>query len=122
MTEDEAISILEEELVSASGWLTRARRGEIKEGTPSNRIYEALSALSEVWAHIVFVPKCAVLPMMQVDGALCAMNNPQYEIPDDWPNSLGDLLVEMEHMLVGDNPDGRRLSQLAAGQSDRTTE
>jgi hypothetical protein len=122
MTEDEAIGVLEDELVSASGWLAGARRGEKMDGASLARIYEALSALSRVWAHTFFVPKRAVIPMMQVDNVFCEMNDPQHELPDDLPDSLGDLLVEMEHMLVGDNLDGVRLAQLAAGQSERTTE
>jgi hypothetical protein len=76
MTEDEAISTLEEELVSATGWLAQARRGETKDGAPLANIYAALSALSDVWAHIIFVPKRAVTPMVQVDSALCEMNDP----------------------------------------------
>jgi hypothetical protein len=92
------------------------------DGASLARIYEALSALSRVWAHTFFVPKRAVIPMMQVDSVFCEMNDPQHELPDDLPDSLGDLLVEMEHMLVGDNLDGVRLAQLAAGQSERTTE
>jgi len=64
MTEDEAIGILEEQLVSTSGWLAQARRGQTKDATPPAHIYEALSALSDAWADTIFVPKRAVLPMM----------------------------------------------------------
>jgi hypothetical protein len=57
MTEDEAISILEEELASPSGWLARARHGETKDGAAPARIYEALAALSQAWADTILVPK-----------------------------------------------------------------
>ncbi len=98
MTEDEAISILDEELASPSGWLSRARRGETKDGAPPAQIHEALAALSDAWADTIFVLKRAVLPMMQVDSALCEMNDPPFVVPDDLPSSLGDLL-EVEGIL-----------------------
>jgi len=91
MTEDEAIGILEEQLVSTSGWLAQARRGQTKDATPPAHIYEALSALSDAWADTIFVPKRAVLPMMQVDSSLCEMNEPKFEIPEDLPSELGEL-------------------------------
>lgn len=119
MTEDEAISILEEELASASGWLTRARRGETKDGTTPARIYEALSALSGAWADTIFVPKRAVMPMMQVDSSLCAYD-PHSQAPDDLPDSLGDLLVRVEEVLAANDADRQHLTQLTFGQSPRT--
>jgi NTP pyrophosphatase (non-canonical NTP hydrolase) len=121
MTEDEAISILEEELASASDWLARARHGETKDGATPARIYEALSALSEAWAAIIFVPKRAVLALMQVDDALCAYD-PQSEAPENLPDSLGDLLIHVEEVLVGNDADRQHLTQLTFGQDPRTVE
>jgi hypothetical protein len=99
MTEDEAICVLEDELVSASGWLARVRRGETKDGALPARIYEALRSLTQAWARTTFIPKHAVIPMMQVDSVFSEMNDPQHvlpdELPDELPDSLGDLLIEM---------------------------
>jgi hypothetical protein len=76
--------------------------------------------LSDVWAHTIFVPKRAVVPMMQVDSALCEMNDPQFEVPDELPSSLGDLLVRVEEVLVGNDADRHRMEQLSFGQNLRT--
>src|SRR6476646_3007768 len=119
MTEDEAIRILEEELVSASGWLTRALRGETRDSAVPAQIYEALSALSEAWADTIFVPKRAVLPMMQVDSALCEMNDPPFVVPGDLPSLLGDLSVRVEEVLYGNDTYRQHLTQLAFGQNPR---
>ena len=112
MTEDEAISVLEEELASPSGWLACAHRGETKDGAPLVHIYEALTVLEDSWADTIFVPKRAVLPMMQVDSALCEMNDPQFEVPDGLPSSLGELLVRVEEVLVSNDADRLRLERL----------
>jgi hypothetical protein len=119
MTEDEAITILEAEFVSSSGWLSRARRGETKDGAPLAHIYEALSALSDAWAYTIFVPKHAVLPMMQVDSALCEMNDPQFEVPEGLPSSLGELLIRVEEVLVSNDADRLDIAQLFFGQNPR---
>jgi hypothetical protein len=120
MTEDEAIIILEEELASATGWLARARRGETKDGAPIAHIYEALSALSDAWARTIFVPKRAVLPLMQVDGALCDMTDPRREIPHEWPDSIANLLMRVEEVLLDNEAYRQHLMQLGFGQNPRT--
>ena len=61
--------------------------------------------MSDVWAQTIFVPKRAVVTMMQVDSALREMNDPQFEVPDDLPRSLGELLVRVEEVLVSNDAD-----------------
>jgi hypothetical protein len=120
MTEDEAISILEAEFGSSSGWLPRARRDQANDGAPLVHIYEALSAVGDAWAETIFVPKRAVLPRMQVDSAPWEMTAPQFEVPDDLPNSLGDLLVRVEKVLYGNDADHLHLERRTFGQNHRT--
>jgi hypothetical protein len=117
MTEDEAISILEEELVRHLDGLRALVVARQKDGAPPARLYEALSALSGAWTHTIFAPKRAVLPMTQVDSALCEMNNPQREAPDDLPDSLGDFLVCVEEVLVSNDADRLHIAQLSFGQN-----
>jgi hypothetical protein len=58
--------------------------------------------------------------MMQVDSALCKMNDPPFVVPDDLPSSLGDLLVRVEEVLYGNDAYRQHLTQLAFGQNPRT--
>ena len=81
-----------------------------------------VSALSEAWGSTIFVPKRAVLPMMQVDSALCEMNDPPFVVPDDLPSSLGDLLVRVEEVLYGNDVYRQHQTQLTFGQDPRTVE
>ena len=122
MTEDEAISILEEELVSPSGWLAQARRGETKDGAPPVRIYEALSALSEAWAHTMFVPKRAILPILQIDAALCSINSSEDQLPDDFSIALANLLLQMEGILAGDNSSSLHLVRYVTKKANHITD
>lgn len=95
MTEQEAITVLREELMADTGFRARLQQGQAVDEDALGRVRNALTVLEAAWADRECVPKEAVLAMSYVDVTISssASGHPERE------EQLGLLELDLMHRI-----------------------
>lgn len=104
MTETEAIATLHTQLLSERGFLAQLQRGEGLDRAGVDTVYAALDALSAWWAGRTEVPKAALLPLVDLSGALLMCSRSQPELAETLERLADDLVEQVETLVFGDAP------------------
>lgn len=104
MTENQAISVLEQEFVSSSGFLSRLQQGHGIDQRGVAQVRKALGVLRVAWTKRDCIPKDALYALMQFDNALPSHINSYPELRLELLQLNSGLDFQINECLMPEDP------------------
>src|SRR5258706_11505540 len=99
MTESEALSTLQEQLASRDGFLARLRRGEGLDYGAVEQVRAALDALTALWADRAYVPKYALMPLVDLYSPIAECKQLYPDLAPDLDRLAFELVRRTENVF-----------------------
>lgn len=99
MTETEAIAIVKKQFTGADGFVAQLRRGQGIDEAAVNLTKEALQTLKSAWADRQYVPKDAVLPLVDIMTAIRSSIDLQPELTNEILQIAMDMDIQVDEIF-----------------------